>query len=300
MEARLVNLKNSRVYVIGAGSVGSALAVALRRCGVRIEGVFSRRAISADLLKKKVRAKVSGTFAEISFGEKFSDTESGIVIIAVPDDAVTDVARQIALLHRDYRSFVFFHTSGTLASTALEPLRKRGAAVGSFHPLQTFLKKNGETASFKGIWIAVEGDRRAREVGKFLAKKIGARLFSVDSQLKKFYHIAAVFASNYFVTLLSAVETLGAQAKLPKRKIIEIFEPLIIQTLNNVKQYGAASALTGPIKRGDIRTIQKHLEALSGKKNRHILTLYAALGRETLLLAKQLKIRRISSFGGKK
>jgi predicted short-subunit dehydrogenase-like oxidoreductase (DUF2520 family) len=289
VEARFVKLNGSRLYIVGAGAVGSALAVALQQHGVRVEGVFSRRVISADVLRKKVHAKISGTLTEISFGKKSPNTVKGIVIIAVRDDVVKDVVRQLVQNHRNYHGFVFFHTSGMLSSAVLKPLRKRGAAVGSFHPLQTFPKRLGETKNLKGIWIALEGDRRACQIGKLLAKKIGAQSFIIRAQQKKFYHIAAVFASNYFVTLLSAVETLGAEAKLPERKVIEIFEPLIKQTLNNVKQYGAASALTGPIKRGDIRTVEQHISALAGKKNRDTLALYASLGRETLKLANREK-----------
>lgn len=274
-----LRLNERRFYIIGAGAVGSALAVALKKSGVRIEGVFSRSAVSAGILKKKVRAKVSGTL------EKFQGVAKGIVFIAVPDDVVADVARRLAQLHSNYRGFIFFHTSGTHSSFELKPLKMRGATVGSFHPLQTFPKKNASTASFKEIWVAVEGDSRACKTGKFLAKKIGAKPFFIHSQKKKIYHIAAVFASNYFVTLLSAVEMLGAESKLPKRKVIEIFEPLIKQTLNNVKRYGATAALTGPIKRGDIRTVEQHISALAGRKNQHLLTLYACLGRETLRLA---------------
>ncbi|MDE3056913.1 MAG: DUF2520 domain-containing protein [Bacteroidota bacterium] len=278
-----MKLHSGHIYVIGAGAVGRALAVALRKSGIHIEAVFSRRAISAERLKRSVRAKISGTL------EEFSRPERGIILIAVPDDTVPEVARKLAMVCHDFRRHVVLHTSGTLSSASLAPLRKRGAAVGSFHPLQTFPKNHRGATRFNGIWIAVEGDDRARETGAFLAKEIGAKPFIVSGRKKKFYHIAAVFASNYFVTLLSAVETLGAKAGLPRRKIFEIFEPLIKQTLNNVKQYGAASALTGPIKRGDIHTVEQHIAALAGKENRYLLALYAALGRETLRLARGKK-----------
>ena len=99
------------------------------------------------------------------------------------------------------------------------------------------------------------------------------------------YHIAAVFGSNYFATLLSVVEELGMRIRMPRKKMITVLEPLILQTLANVKNTSAAAALTGPIARGDSGTVRKHRKELSRRGLRHITHVYTALAKETSRVA---------------
>ena len=99
--------------------------------------------------------------------------------------------------------------------------------------------------------------------------------------------MAGVFASNYFVTLLSVVEKLAADSGISRRLIWKIYQPIIGQTLRNVVGSSPASALTGPIARGDTETVIRHLRALSTKKLAHLTALYSSLGIETIRLAKE-------------
>jgi predicted short-subunit dehydrogenase-like oxidoreductase (DUF2520 family) len=101
------------------------------------------------------------------------------------------------------------------------------------------------------------------------------------------YHIAAVFSSNYIVTLLSVVEELGSQFGLEEHETISLFKPLLETTIENVRRMGATHALTGPIARWDVETIRRHTNALSNKKFSGILSLYASLGLATARLASQ-------------
>ena len=269
----------SPVTVIGAGAVGSALATALKEKQYLLRLILSKHGRSAKALGRKVRARN----ARMTEARRFD--LSGIVFVAVPDDAIEGVARVLSHRQRDFSGTVVFHTSGTLTSGVLLSLKRKGAAIGSFHPLQTFPKSASSSKRFRNIWVGLEGDKKAVETGKRIAIRLGARPFVLSPEQKTLYHIAAVFSSNYFVTLLAVVETLGRRIRLPRKKIVAMFEPLALQTLANVKKYSAASALTGPVARGDLKTVRRHRGELHKRGLRHIAFLYSALAKETHRLA---------------
>jgi len=268
--------------IIGAGAVGRSIALALFYNGEKPKAVFSEYGKSASALAKKVKTEVSGTVEQLQL-------ISDLIIISVPDDKMSDVVTRISAMTQSLRGKTFLHTSGALTSDILLPLKKKGASIGSFHPLQTFVKKN-ERTSLKNIYCAIEGDSAAVTVAKVLARKIGAQYFLVSKKDKTLYHIAAVFASNYQVTLFSVVEQIAAIIKMPKAQLWKIFQPLIDQTLENVFSSSPAKALTGPIARSDYQTITKHLKTLESSKSlEHLVPLYSTLGIETARLAKRKK-----------
>jgi len=282
VENSLTHRKTFPITIIGAGAVGCALALSLHKKQYFIRSVFSKSGTSARLLGKKVGAAQSGTFSSQSRG-------NGIFFIAVPDDEIKNVVHRLLHRQNDFYGSIVFHTSGALSSEVFLPLKKRGASVGSFHPLQTFPKSKIRSVNLRDIFVAVEGDRKAVAVGKRIARRIGAHPFVLSSRQKVLYHIAAVFGSNYFVTLLSVVEELGLRIGVSQRKIVAMIEPLILQSLKNVRTWSASSALTGPIARGDIRTVGKHRSVLKTEKLNHISELYAALAKATTRLASKKK-----------
>lgn len=268
------------ITIIGAGAVGRSIALALFQKGVRISAVYSLGGKSAKLLAKLCSAGGFGAFSETA-------ALSDIVIIAVPDGSIPDVVRMLEGAKRKLTGHVILHTSGALTSDELLPLKKCGATIGSFHPLQTFPKSRKRT-EFVGNWFAVEGDPKAVKTSARLAAMTGAKHFLVPKKDKTLYHIAAVFASNYQVTLFSVVEQLAQSIRMPKRDLWRIFRPLITRTMENVFSSSPADALTGPIARGDYRTIMKHIAALEASKSlSHLVPLYSALGVETTKLTKR-------------
>ena len=283
MENSLTPRRTLPITFIGAGAVGCALALSLHKKRYFIRAIFSKSGKSAKLLGKTVGASQSGNLTAQSL-------ENGILFIAVPDDEIKNVVRRLLRSNRDFSGSIIFHTSGALSSDALLPLKKKGASVGSFHPLQTFPNSTIGAVNFSEIFVALEGDGKAVAAGKRIARTLGSRPFVLSSQQKVLYHIAAVFSSNYFVTLLSIVEELGSRIGVSRKKIIAMVEPLILRSLKNVRAASASSALTGPVARGDVRTISKHRSALKGKKLRHISELYTALAHATKRLSSKKKI----------
>jgi len=268
--------------MIGAGAVGTAIAEALYAKDYKIRAVVSKGGRTSKLLAKKVGASSAHDRDALSL----LDAE-GVIFLAVPDDEIKNVVDALAHRTGNFSRAIVYHCSGALPSDVLSVLRKKGAAVGSFHPLQTFPRRGSGPGVFDHIWIGLEGDKKAIAIARKIAKEIGAHSLVLTARQKIFYHIGAVFSSNYFVTLLSAVETLGTLSGLTQRKAMAVYEPLILQSYRNVKTHSAAEALTGPIARGDRRTVARHRAALRAKGLTSIADLYNALAKHTSLLAKR-------------
>ncbi len=271
------------VTIVGAGAVGRSIALALFYSKVKIDGIYSENGISARTLAKKVHCN--------NFGKLNSEASlSEIVILAVPDSQIKNVAEVLAKNFVLLKNRIVFHTSGALTSDAIGVLRKKRAVVASFHPLQTFSRSKEQT-SLKNIWCAVEGDRKAVAAAREIGKKLQMNIFTVSKNDKSLYHVSAVFASNYLVTLLSVVETISEHIHISKKNIWKIYSPLIFQTIHNAVNSSPASALTGPIVRGDVETIAKHIKALSIPPLKHLAVLYSVIGIETTRLAKKKNAR---------
>lgn len=206
---------------------------------------------------------------------------ANLVIISVPDDAITTVAGQLAATGAVTERHVVVHTSGLHDRSALAPLAVSGAALGSWHPLQTFADRDGDPGALPGSPAVVEGDPRALAAGRALAERLHLRpVIELPASGKAAYHAAAVFASNYLVALADIAARLARDAGAGDASP-GLFLPLMRRTLANYGAGGAAT-LTGPISRGDAGTVARHLESLSGVER----ALYVALGREALRLAR--------------
>lgn len=215
-----------RVQVIGSGRVGSAVSARLQERGV---------AVSAD--------------------------DPDVVLLCVPDTAISDVARCLA----PGRAWVG-HVSGATPLAALEPHERRL----SLHPLQTF-DRSGDPAQLDGAWAAISGETdEALEVALELAGLLGLRPFELADEDRTLYHAGAVFASNYLVTLQRAAVRLG----VPAEGVVS----LMTRTIEN------GFDLTGPIARGDWATVEAHKDAIRAA-HPELENLYDTLAGATVLLA---------------
>ncbi|MBM4160109.1 MAG: DUF2520 domain-containing protein [Ignavibacteria bacterium] len=261
------------VSIIGAGRVGTALAVLFHRCGFRVVSVISRRRRHAKRCALLVKCLTFSTrAADIS-----PDTE--LLVIAVPDEQIRIVARAASVQAKlDFHNVTVFHTSGPLTSDELDPLRRKGALSFSLHPAQSFPKEvplESQIKSLRGISYGIEGTARAIRFGRRLATKLGGSVVVVPKKEKILYHLACVLASNYPVALLSAVEEVVTPFIRPPR--LRHFERLIETSIRNAFQHSPRRALTGPIVRGSRRIIEAHLRALH--RHSFLQDVYRALGR---------------------
>ena len=257
------------VAVVGAGRVGTALAVLLSRAGHRIVAV-SGRAATRDRVARYlpgvpvVSPHDAGAAAEL-------------VLLGVPDDRLEHAGRGIAGRVRPGATLA--HLSGSA------PLDVLGADARrlSIHPLQTVPDVDAGIERIPGSHMAVTAsDEETSELGEALARDVGATPFRLADDRKPLYHAAAVFSSNYVVVLEAVAERLFSLAGLERP--LESFAPLARSTLDNVLERGPMEALTGPAARGDAGTIRRNLEALSAEAP-HAVPAYVELARAAAHLA---------------
>lgn len=205
-----------------------------------------------------------------------------IVILAVPDHALPEVAHDLAAAGRAPAGCVALHLAGALSTDVLGPLHHAGFAIGSMHPFQTIADPWSGGDRLVGSAFALGGEPAAIAAARRLVSSLGGRALVVPPTLRPLYHAAAVFASNYVVTLAAVAARLLAEAGVPEADAAAAALPLVRGAVDNLEHLGFAAALTGPIVRGDVDTIRLHLARLSP----HDRALYSALGRETLRLAR--------------
>jgi len=153
------------------------------------------------------------------------------------------------------------------------------------HPLQSFASTEYSHNPFSGIVTSVEGDKKATDAASPVAAALGSGCVTIKTEAKILYHASAVVASNYLVTLLDLSLNLIRQAGVPADEAFRSLKPLIDGTLSNIEKLGVHDALTGPIARGDIQTIENHILEI-GSETPHLLPLYKILGLYTVEIAK--------------
>ena len=182
-----------------------------------------------------------------------------VIWFCVPDGAIADAAESLSET-TDWRGKVALHSSGALTSDELEPLRRRGAAVASVHPLMTFVRRS--RPSLVGVPFAVEGARRANRVARAIILDLGARTFPIRKIHKEAYHTWGMFTSPLLTALLAATERVAEAAGVSGSAARARMLPILKQSLANYAALGAPASFSGPIVRGDVETVKKHLHAL--------------------------------------
>jgi len=265
-----------RVAIIGAGNVGNKLARLLLRADFIITGVSSRRLDSARNLANKIHAPIFTTRPEELI------QESDILFLTTPDSQIESVSRQLAQCAPLQKERYVCHTSGLYTSDLLSAIKNRGAICFSFHPLMSIIQSESEEKD-QPFFVALEGDETGIKCGKYIAKQIGATHFTIPSETKALYHAGAVIAANYLVTLFSTAVQVHEAAGIPAEKSERILMPLVLQTVQNIREKGVRDGLTGPIKRGDAETIRAHLLSFE-EKMPELIDFYKILGKQTLPL----------------
>ena len=261
------------VAVIGAGRVGTAIAVLLARAGHRIVAASGR---------EPSRARVAQHLPGVPFVDARSAAGAGdVVFVGVPDDAIGAVVADVAEAFRPGAWVA--HLSGAARIGVMAPVRAAGARPLGFHPLQTFPDVERAISRLAGCVVAVTADdEEGAAVGERLAHDLGASPFRLEDELRPLYHAAAVFASNHLVATSALAVRLMEAVGLPDP--IAAIAPLQRATLENVHDLGPGAALTGPAVRGDAGTIAGNLEALASRAP-DAVPAYVAMARVALDLA---------------
>lgn len=264
--------------IIGGGRVGQTLGRIWLERGWPIVAVTCRdatHASSAAAFIKTTAAADNVAAAELA----------RILIVTTSDGAVAPTVEALADAGAIRADHVVLHTSGALQLIALDAAREAGAAVGSIHPIHSFAAPVSDPGRLAGVVWGVTAEPAARDMALRLVADAGGEPAEVDDADRAVYHAAAAVASNATVGVLgfaiALLKSCGFADDLAERALLALAR----QTLDNVKEMGIIDALTGPVVRGDIDTVARHLAAL-GSREGEAAEDYRVLSRLVLEVAK--------------
>jgi predicted short-subunit dehydrogenase-like oxidoreductase (DUF2520 family) len=277
------------IAIVGAGSLGTALALALHDSGYVIDEIISRERPASLRKARRLAAEVGASAVQVTRAQICAD----VVWFCVPDGAIASAAASLCNA-ANWHGKVALHASGALPSDELAELRRRGASVASVHPLMTFVA--GSRPPLAGVPFAIEGDRKAALAARSIVLNLQGRPLPVSKRNKQAYHTWGMFISPLFTSLLAASERVAAVAGIRRGAAKQRALPILRQTLANYAALDAPRSFSGPIARGDVNTVKKHLtvlRAIPEARNIYVALAGAALrdlpGKNRAALEKILK-----------
>ena len=262
--------KKDTIAILGTGKVGTAVGFLLLSSGYQIVAIASR---SDESIKRGVEYTRGKPFRNLSQAAAMAEC----IIISTSDDAIASVCEKITKDGAVSPGKKVIHMSGAGGLDLLESARKSGAHVASIHPIQSFADVTGAIENIPGTTFGITAQEEIKNWSVQIVKDLGGVPFFVSEKDKPLYHAAACMASNYLVTLMNMVVEVYKSLGLKHDEAIKAFWPLVRGTIKNIENQGTVQSLTGPISRGDIGTVEKHLQAFQTKLP-EFLNLYRELG----------------------
>jgi len=270
------------ISVIGGGKVGTTLCKLWHGRGVfEVREIVNQSLASAHTAIRKIGAgKAVNSISMLR--------EVDIIMISTSDSKIEPCATELAKNPYFKKGTIVFHCSGALSSFELQALKDKGAFVCSAHPAKSF---SGEDSyvSFSGTHVALEGGKEAIDVLSGAFSAIGALPFIIPTESKVLYHSALCMVSNYLPALLEVGVKILLQTGMTKDQALNLIEPLVRGTMDNIFSLGTVKALTGPISRGDAEVVSGHLYALESFSDGiegDVVQIYRLLGEVALGLAR--------------
>ncbi|NJN26562.1 MAG: DUF2520 domain-containing protein [Cyclobacteriaceae bacterium] len=239
--------------MVGSGNVAWHLAPELENAGHRVSVVYSRNVQNAKALQKRLYN------AEVCTGLDFNECTAEVFVVAVADDAVAGITKHISLP----REAVLLHTSGSLPISALG--YAASTACGVLYPLQTFTKS--KRISFEDIPMLIEAEeKQTARILSDIASSISKRVYQVHYKDRLAIHVAAVFACNFSNKMMTIAQEILQEQKFD----FDMLRPLIAETINKSLDIGPKVAQTGPASRGDLETLDRHMDFLQRSPYREL------------------------------
>ncbi len=248
-------MKKNSIVIIGAGKLAFSLTSALVKSGYDVQSVISRKLSSAKLLANKFSIPHSSNSIK-----KIPD-EIDIFLLTVPDGEIKKVVEKLLKLKRDFSKSICVHFSGVENISVLNSLKKKGCATGSIHIIRPFPSKT--VVDIKNSPASIETkNKQALIFLNRLCRELKLKPHKITSEEKVYHHLAAVHSSNFLVgNLFNAFYLISQKSNTPN----DILRKTTQSALDNVFKLSPVKALSGPIDRGDIYTIKKHIAALDDK-----------------------------------
>ena len=266
-----------RIGIVGLGKVGTAMGYLLRKAGYPIVAIADMNPDALSQAQKFTGGRICATIPEVT-------READAILITTTDDAIAPACRQLAAAGAILPGRKVIHCSGAGSLDLLEDARKAGAFVASIHPIQSFAHVEGAIENIPGSTFGITAVAEIREWAVDFVLDLDGVPFFVPDADKPLYHAAACIASNYLTTLLYMVEEIYLSLGLNREEAIRAFWPLVKGTIRNIEARGTAQALTGPIARGDLGTVARHIAALKARLP-ILLETYRAMGLLTVDIA---------------
>jgi predicted short-subunit dehydrogenase-like oxidoreductase (DUF2520 family) len=214
--------------------------------------------------------------------------ECDLILLTTPDNEIAAVAAKLAKIKTVISSKpVVLHTSGSLSSEVLSPLKEAGCAVGSMHPLASISDAGLGIKRFAKAYFCVEGDKKAQQMSRQLISDLKGKAFSVKTEFKPLYHAAAVITSGHTTALFAMAIDLLAKCGLSRSTAKDVLLPLLKGTAENLTRQTPAQALTGTFARVDNEAFERHLRSLAENAGRDVTEIYLMLGKISLKLAEE-------------
>lgn len=263
------------VNIIGAGHLGKTLGFLLYRSkAIQIGGICNT---SIESTMNAIDFIGAGTYAKSLHDLPPAD----ITLITTPDSMISSLCKKLSQTRNLKSKSIIIHCSGTLTSDILHTVRNKNCFVASVHPMQTFANPHISVKQYTGTYCAVEGDAEVLLQVDAVFRSIGSITYRVCKEKKPSYHAAGVFASNYLVTLAQQALFCLEDACVEKNIAMMIITKIMQGTVTNLAQtLSPKESLTGPLQRGDMVTVKKHLENLNSEQKE----LYSKLGLATIAL----------------
>ncbi|MEO0122484.1 MAG: DUF2520 domain-containing protein [candidate division WOR-3 bacterium] len=251
-----------KIGLIGCGRVGLTFAYFLRKKDI-LYGVFDK---NKNALKRAVQ------ILQIKRNPEYVDLirNSNVLLFATPDDELINAYNKAERYITETKHL--FHFSGVLPAEIFP--KKKKIYRASLHPFASFPKVVIPPRRNRYI-LFVQGDKESIKVAHAIFPKKNFKMRKIDKRQKPLYHLLGVFSSNFVVSLSEAIHILLKKLRWKDTEFEEVVLPMIFDSFNNVKKYGVKMGLTGPLIRGDLKTIEKHLETL--KKDQELSYIYRAL-----------------------
>jgi len=277
--------QDSEVAIVGPGRVGQAMGRLLKEAGIRVRFVAARRLAAA---RRGVRFIGGGEPLALLNPRLL---EARTILLTTTDSALPEVAKALAgtgVSPDAWRGKVVLHTCGSLSSAVLQPLKRRGAAIGALHPFQTVPNPTAGVRNLRACYWNIEGDPAAQRLSRRWVKALGGVAFHIRRTQKTLYHLAAFLVCPTLITLMEKSARLLRRAGVPEGVARPMLQRFVTETASNFATLGAKRAMTGPVVRGDWATLERHLNALR-KVSPDVVPLYRELLRAMLRLVREQK-----------
>lgn len=265
-----------KIGIIGAGKVGCSLGRYFVEQGLGVSGYSSKTKESVE-----TAATFTNTRAYDSLYQLVS--ENNLIFITTPDDCISEVWAQIVQYDYNEKNKIICHFSGSLSSDVFLNREKKGFYACSFHPMYAFSDKFTSYKQLNQVMFTAEGDKEALAELCPLLERLGNPVFVIKGKKKERYHAAASLISNMMIGLYQMGIDMLVDCGFSETEAKCLVKPLVEGNIQNLLHTSPEQALTGPIERGDVETIKKHLAQLTDREHQ----VYIGLGRTLTEVARR-------------